>query len=140
MEREDLGAQLARSARRVIDAERPILARHGLGMWEYVVLSSLGQRPAGTQLALAEAIGYDKTRLIGLLDRLCSEGLIVREADPSDRRARIVSLTARGRERLTAARSEIHAMEDELLSGLSEGELLILNSALALVAGSAPDS
>ncbi len=138
MEREDLGAQLARSTRRMIEAERPVLSRHGLTMWEYIVLSSLAQRRAGTQLALAEAIRYDKTRLIGLLDRLGSEGLIVRDPDPSDRRARIVSLTPKGRERLVAARREIHSMEDEVLAELSPKQRAILHTALAQLAGSDP--
>jgi hypothetical protein len=43
----------------------------------------LARQPAGTQLALAEAIRYDKTRLIGLLDELERDGLITRKPDPT---------------------------------------------------------
>ena len=42
--------------RRLIDAERPLLTEHELAMWDYVVLSHLAREPAGTQLALAEAV------------------------------------------------------------------------------------
>jgi DNA-binding MarR family transcriptional regulator len=126
--------QFGRITRRLAEAERPILTQHGLTMWEYIVLASLARRPAETQLALAEAIGYDKTRLIGLLDRLGSESLIARDPDPSDRRARIVALTAAGRKRLIAARRDIHAMEDELLAGLSSAERALLDAALARLA------
>jgi DNA-binding MarR family transcriptional regulator len=68
---------------------------------------------------LAEAIHYDKTRLIGLLDELERDGLIARKPDPSDRRARTVDLTPAGRARHTAAQADVRAMEDEFLGDLS---------------------
>jgi DNA-binding MarR family transcriptional regulator len=122
VKRQDLGAVFARITRRIIEAERPILDRHGLSMWGYIALSRLADGPAGTQLALAEAMGHDKTRLIPLLDQLESDGLVTREPDPSDRRARIVRLTAAGRARLRAARAAIRTMEHDLLSGFGSTE------------------
>jgi DNA-binding MarR family transcriptional regulator len=119
VDHEDLGALFARITRRLIDAERPLLAAHGLSMWAYIVLSHLAHQPAGTQLALAEAIHYDKTRLIGLLDELERDGLIARKPDPSDRRARTVDLTPAGRARHAAAQADVRAMEDEFLGDLS---------------------
>src|SRR5258705_10745152 len=101
-DREDLGALFTRITRRLIDAERPLLAAHGLSMWGYIALSHLTRGPAPTQYALADAIRYDKTRLIGVLDELERDGLITRAPDPADRRARIVHITPAGRERRTA--------------------------------------
>src|SRR4051794_27395952 len=91
-------------------------------MWGYVALSRLASGPAPTQLALAAAMGYDKTRLIGLLDGLERDGLITRDPDPADRRARVVHLTPAGRERHAAAARAIRAMEEELLAELSAAE------------------
>ena len=122
MEREDLGALFARVTRRLIDAERPLLRAHELSMWGYIVLSRLARRPVGTQLALAQAIGYDKTRLIALLDELEGDGLIIRERDPADRRAHTVRLTPAGEARHAAAQADIRAMEVELLGDLSATE------------------
>src|SRR3954454_11660083 len=119
MSEQDLAALAARTTRRLIDAERPILEAHGLSMWGYIALSHLAHEPTGTQLALAEAIRYDKTRLIGLLDELEREGLVTREPDPADRRARIVSLTAAGKRRQAATQADIRAMEEEVLGELS---------------------
>src|SRR3954447_19083458 len=116
--REDLGAQFARVTRRLIEAERPLLDAHGLTMWGYAALTHLARGPAETQLALAAAIGHDKTRLIAVLDALERDGLITREPDPSDRRARLVRITDLGLERHAAAVADIRAMEDELLAGL----------------------
>src|SRR3954452_3909854 len=101
----------ARITRRLIAAERPLLDAHGLTMWGYVVLNHLARGPAETQLALAAAIGHDKTRLIAVLDALESDGLITREPDPSDRRARLVQITPAGLRRHAAAVVDIRAME-----------------------------
>ncbi|QEC49520.1 MarR family transcriptional regulator [Baekduia soli] len=134
MEREDLGALFARITRRLIEAERPLLEARGLSMWGYVVLSHLSHRPASTQLALARAIGYDKTRLIGVLDDLERDGLVTRVPDPADRRARIVELTPAGRDRHRDARDDIGAMEDAFLGALSDGRRAALRRTLAQLA------
>jgi DNA-binding MarR family transcriptional regulator len=121
-DRDDLGAMFARITRRLIAAERPLLARHGLSMWAYIALSQVVRAPAGTQLELARAIHYDKTRLIALLDALEADGLVTRAPDPADRRARVVELTAAGRRRHAAAVADIRAMEEALLAELSAAE------------------
>jgi DNA-binding MarR family transcriptional regulator len=120
--REDLGALFARITRRLIELERPLLDAHGLSMWGYVALSRLATGPAETQLALAAAIGHDKTRLIAVLDALERDGLLTREPDPRDRRARLVRITPAGAERHASAVAAIRAMEDELLGALSADE------------------
>lgn len=134
MEREDLGSLFGRITRRLIAAEEPLLDGHGLSMWGYCVLSQLAQEPAANQLALATAIGYDKSRLIALLDEIERDGLVVREQDPADRRNRRVRLTPAGRARLAAAQADIRAMEDDLLSELTGTEQRSLISMLCRLA------
>jgi DNA-binding MarR family transcriptional regulator len=129
--REDLGAQFARITRRLIEAERPLLDARGLTMWGYIALTQLAREPAETQLALAAAIGHDKTRLIGVLDALEADGLITRVPSAEDRRVRRVAITDAGRERHAAAVADIRAMEDELLAALEPGEREALLGALA---------
>lgn len=133
-EREDLAAMFARITRRLALAEQPLLDRRGLTMWEYIVLSHLARRPVETQLELARGIGYDKTRLIALLDRLQSQALIVREPDPADRRARNVRLTKAGARRQADAQRDIRAMEDEVLADLPSRERRALLAALPRLA------
>ena len=124
----------ARITARLIAAERPILARHGLSMWAYIALSELARQPADTQLALANAIRYDKTRLVTLLDELEHEGLLTREPDPADRRGRIVALTEVGVTRLAATRADIRTMETALLRELSVTERRTLIAVLSRLA------
>jgi DNA-binding MarR family transcriptional regulator len=137
-DREDLGALFTRVSRRLIEAERPLLAAQGLTMWGYIALSHLVRGPAPTQLALAAAIRHDKTRLIGVLDALEREGLVTRAPDPADRRARIVHVTPAGRERHAAAVARIRAMEDELLHDLGAAERETLLAALATLSRRPP--
>jgi DNA-binding MarR family transcriptional regulator len=119
-ERADLAAMVVRLSRRLIAMEEPILARHEISMWAYIVLSSLRGRPTRTQAALATAIGADKTRLIPVLDDLQRRGLIEREPDPTDRRVRLLSLTPDGRHRQQAVHADIRAAEETLLAGLAK--------------------
>jgi DNA-binding MarR family transcriptional regulator len=128
--REDLGALFARITRRLIALERPLLDAHGLSMWGYVALTRLARGPAETQLALANAIGHDKTRLIGVLDALEADGLIVRSPAPNDRRARLVRITEAGAARHAAVVAEIRAMEDALLAEVTPDERAVLLRAL----------
>jgi DNA-binding MarR family transcriptional regulator len=116
--RRDLAAMLHPLARALAAAELPVLARHGISMWGYVVLSALDGSPARTQAALAQAIGADKTRIIATLDELQQAGLITREPDPADRRVRLLAITAAGRQVRAAAQAAIQANEDRVLARL----------------------
>ncbi|MDT7797110.1 MAG: hypothetical protein QOI78_543 [Actinomycetota bacterium] len=117
-ERPDLAAMLGGLVRTLVALETPVLEEHRLSMWGYVVLSALDDGPVRTQAALAQAIGADKTRIIGTLDELQDAGLISREPDPADRRVRLLEITAAGRERRRAAQDRIQAREEKLLARL----------------------
>ncbi|MFI9006532.1 MarR family winged helix-turn-helix transcriptional regulator [Actinosynnema sp. NPDC053489] len=117
-ERQDLAALLHRLTKALVAAELPLLERHGLGMWSYVVLTELARGAAPTQLALARAVDVDKTKMVSIIDGMETAGLVSRRPDPDDRRARIIEPTAEGRKRLRAARAAIRRMEDDFLADL----------------------
>ncbi|MEV4054852.1 MarR family transcriptional regulator [Amycolatopsis sp. NPDC049688] len=133
-EDDDLGALCAGAGRALAEAERPVLERHGLTMWQYVALSALAPGAAPSQLVLAQQIRYDKTRLIALLDTLEAAGLVIREPDPADRRARVVRLTPEGIRRHAVVRAEIREVENRKLAGLPAEVQRTLRSALAHLA------
>ncbi|MET9227515.1 MarR family transcriptional regulator [Lentzea sp. NPDC003310] len=132
--RRDLAAMIAPLQRALVAAEQPVLRAHSLSMWGYVVLDALDGQPVRTQAALAEAIGADKSRIIGVLDDLEAEGLLERPRDPADRRARLVSITAQGRRRRAAVQAEIQRGEDRLLARLAPADREALLRALAVLA------
>lgn len=107
-----------RLARLMAELEMPILEKHGISMWEYVVLGELVGENAPTQAVLAERSGRDQTRLIRHLDRLETAGLLTRHPDPTDRRHRIVEMTAEGRKLFRSCRRAIRRMEARLLAEL----------------------
>ena len=117
--RPDLAAMVVPLSRALVAAELPVLRRRGLSMWGYMVLLALDSQPLRTQAALAESVGADKTRIIGVLDELQKAGLIRRKADPADRRARLLSLTADGLRLRAAAQADIQCQEELLLAQLS---------------------
>ncbi|HLR85522.1 MAG TPA: MarR family transcriptional regulator [Nocardioidaceae bacterium] len=103
----------------------------------YQVLSMATGGPCRTQAAMAERIGVDRTVMTHLIDDLEAAGLVERRPDPSDRRARRVELTPRGRSRYAELASRIDDVERAVLSGLDDasvGELrdLLLRAASAL--------
>ena len=57
----------------------------------------LNCRGSQTMAALAEALDVTPRNITGLVDGLEAEGLLTRRADPADRRATVIELTATGR-------------------------------------------
>ncbi|WP_327112369.1 MarR family transcriptional regulator [Nocardia sp. NBC_01730] len=128
--RPDLAAMIMPLGRALMAAEAPVLTRHELSMWGYVVLLGLDTEPVYTQAALAKAIGADKTRIIGVLDELQRRGLIDRAPDPADRRVNLVSLTEAGRALRDRAQREIQAQENRLLDQLPAADRRVFLRAL----------
>ena len=94
------------------------LAPLGLRPRHLVALTVLRDYGSPTQQALAAALRTDRTNLIGLLNELESEGLILRRRSSEDRRRHIVELTDEGSERLQQAEAALAAAEDEVLGAL----------------------
>lgn len=124
--------------RALVAAEQPVLRAHGLSMWGYVVLDALEGQPVRTQAALAEFIGADKSRIIGVLDELENDGLLERTRDPADRRARLVAITEEGRRRHGVVQAEIQRSEERLLARLTPADREALLRSLSLLADELP--
>ena len=89
-----------------------------------------------SQQALIETIGVDPSKLVGLLNDLEADGLIVRKRDQEDRRRHIVEVSAKGSARLEEAKKIAATVEEELLGGLDAGQRAELLVLLAQVADS----
>jgi DNA-binding MarR family transcriptional regulator len=84
----------------------------------YQILSAAAQGAVGSQLALAQHLGVDRTVMTYLLDELEAARLIERRPDPADRRARRVVATQLGSELLATLNDRLRAAEAHLLAPL----------------------
>jgi MarR family transcriptional regulator, transcriptional regulator for hemolysin len=114
-------AVLSRNWRKVLDREvqsagltdatwRPLVHLHFLG--------------SGTrQKDLAASVGIEGPSMVRLLDTLIEKGFLARSEDASDRRAKLLSLTPRGQQIVARIQETVSALESDLLSPFSEGEI-----------------
>jgi MarR family transcriptional regulator for hemolysin len=109
---------LGRRWRKTLDTR---LAAEGLSdaVWTPLVhLHRLGDGISQTELATA--VGLDGSSLVRLLDMLVEQGLIERQPHASDRRIKLIYLTAEGRRSVGNIRKRLVAVEEELLADLDE--------------------
>src|SRR5580704_1985722 len=118
----DLGWALGVLSRFYVKAAAAIFAEMPGGPRGYQVLAAAARDEHGSQLALAQHLGVDRTVMTYLLDSLAEVGLIERRPDPADRRARRIVATARGRSLLDGLGERLREAEDQVLDGLAEAE------------------
>src|SRR5829696_4902415 len=102
------------------------------------LLNLLGAREGANQQELGSAMGIDPSTMVSLIDELERAGLAKREPHPTDRRARAVVLTAKGRRVRQRGRQMAGQVEDEVLSGLTAAERRELLRLLRRAYSSAP--
>ena len=113
------------------------LAKVGLSKSRVGPVWFLHQKGPCTQRELADALEVSARNVTGLVDALVETGFVRRGPHPTDRRATLVSLTAKGRR----VADDLHAGRDELARQLFEampqrtftGLLTGLDSVLATI-------
>jgi DNA-binding MarR family transcriptional regulator len=110
-------------------------AAAGCNPYQHVVLALLAEGARETQAAIAEAIGFDPSQLVGILDDLEQDGLVERRRDPNDRRRHVVSLTDEGRRTLAQRRAIVKRIEDDFLEPLDAESRAQLQKLLLELAG-----
>ncbi|MEQ5776235.1 MarR family transcriptional regulator [Thalassospira sp. NFXS8] len=111
----------ARKWRREIDHA---LQAHGLSQTTALPLIVLHRR-GGTvrQGAIAEEIGVEGPSLVRVIDALEADDMVRRVADPSDRRAKMVSLTSQGAIKATEIEQILARVRDNVTAEIDDGDL-----------------
>lgn len=102
----------------------------GESPYHHAVLAVLDENPVETQAAIADALGYDKSWLVGLLDELEQEDLIERRRDPADRRRHVVTMKPAGKKKLAKLRALAQQVEEEYFAPLDPEQRQALHALL----------
>ena len=84
-----------------------------------------------TQTEIARLVGLDKTTMVTTVDELEAAGFVERILSPTDRRARVIRVTAAGKRKMAQARRIVEQLQDEVLDSLPAGERKALLSGLS---------
>ena len=114
--------------------EHDLLTEHDLPLASYDVLVQLSEAPGRSlrMTQLAERVLISRSGLTRLVDRLVRDGLVERQACPSDARGTLAVLTAAGSARLAAAwPTHLRGVVENVVGRLNHDELLTLGALLA---------
>jgi len=106
----------------------------GLSPYDHGVLALLDEEPVETQAMIADALGYDRSHLVGVLDDLEARDLIARRRDPADRRRHLVTLTPAGKQAVERLRAVAQQVDEEFFEPLSAEERRELFALLSRIA------
>ena len=106
----------------------------GLHPYHHAILIALDEDTHETQGSIADALGYDRGQLVGLLDELEEHGLVERRRDTADRRRQLVNITPEGRKKLNELRRIAQRLEDDLLAPLDPPDQQRLHALLLRLA------
>ena len=131
---DDLGRHLVILLRAYQATLGPLLGElpHGTRGYQVLVAVAAGDQP--NQLALAAHLGIDRTVMTYVIDDLVASGLVERQQNPADRRARRVVATEVGRATLAELQRRVLDAEDQLLGALAPAQRAVFRDLLQTVA------
>jgi len=94
-------------------------------------------RPLG---CLCVLLGCDASNVTGIVDRLESQGLIERKENPADRRAKLISLTKKGKDLRAKIIKQMETMELASFSPLTPAEHAEFRRLLLKITPPTPDA
>lgn len=112
------------------------LADVGLSLPKLAALHQLSQAGESLPLGqLADRLACVKSNVTQLVDRLEADGLVIRAADPNDRRSRLAVITDNGKTAYARGTQIQQQAEREIFGALSTEESSALHALLAKLAG-----
>lgn len=119
-------------------AER--FSKYGITPGLFGVLSVVKNNPGSTQTSIANALGNDRSAMVGVVDRLEGLNLVERKPAIQDRRSHALFLTDEGEKFYKKMIREVKQHEQEYCALLDDGELELLMDILERFAAVHPSS
>ncbi|MEQ9640632.1 MAG: MarR family transcriptional regulator [Alphaproteobacteria bacterium] len=129
-----IGYELRRAHTRLFQHFAASVGRDGITPGLFGVLVLIEANPRLNQSRLSEALGIDRSTVVGVIDRLQERGLVRRAPSVTDRRAYALELTKAGAETLAGLKRDVRAHETDITRDLSAGELAQLAALLRRLA------
>ena len=117
----DLCWLLSRASHALMTELTAALEQSGISPREHSVLVT-AMTGSYTQTELARMIGLDKTTMVVTVDELEAAGLAERQPSKTDRRARVIGVTAAGARKVRAAEKVLDRVREDVLAVLPEHE------------------
>jgi len=89
---------------------------------QYAALLAIKVMPNSDQVQIANYISYDKVTIGGVVERLQRKGLISRDVNERDKRARILNITNEGIHMISQVDAVIEQIQQDILKMLDEEE------------------
>jgi DNA-binding MarR family transcriptional regulator len=125
---------LRKASRRISQLYDIALAPSGLKTTQRAILATIRRAGSLSVRELADRLVMDPGGLAHTLKPLMRDGLVASEADPADRRARLLRLTAAGARMLEQSDGGFEAAQAAFRKALGQGELAVLRRLLTLLA------
>ena len=120
--------ETATALRRAFDRRAASL---GVTRAQWRVLARLSRMPGLRQVELAEQLDMEAITLCRIVDRLAEAGLVERQADPADRRAWKLVLTANAKPLVKKLRALADDLAEEAFQGLDPARRDAVRATLA---------
>lgn len=103
---------------------------------QFAMLNALMDEPGEDQITLAGKVAFDAATSGAVIARLEAKGLLRRDADPKDKRRKLLTATAEGEKIVIAMKAAVAEVQGQIMQPLNIKEAEQLTSLLAkLVAG-----
>lgn len=121
---------LARAYRALREWTERSIASQGMCLSDFMALEVLLHKGPMTMSAIGEKVLLANASMTSVVDRLHERGLVLRRSCDSDRRIRIVDLTAEGRKLIRTLYARHEKDIEEVMEGLSPAERSSMRSGL----------
>lgn len=115
-----------------------ILSAYDLSIPEWTILGQVFEQEGIRLAEISVILSVEAPLVTTLADQLEKKGLVARSDDPQDRRAKLITLTEKGKDLVPKIEDNANQKIKELMQGISEQDLMVYNRVLEFIAKNIP--